>query len=444
MKDSKPDRRQGDFTETVSRSASSQTESSVRRRVAGLSVRPTDLTPDILRSSELTTGFRRAGRAVSMLSTHPKLQLLPQHTRTTSRSTALRPSSSHARLRSLHLPGLVSALPTIEASMRVHRCATPATVAGHEVATPIPRQPTQQDLQIAQSLLKSRKTRSVVLERSGNEHACPMLPTRPEHAEFGLLPRKPPAGEVATDSATKETSTDSATKKTPSSPIEIDFLAAQMLPKLVPSIKVGANVKIVDTTASMSRRRSLPLQPTNHTAGDVDEKPVQGTGRTFSTLRNHSLPSLSFTKRLPSRPLDLDPPSARREASPERVVMDRDGQLFCRVSTAETDSLAESAVSGFVLLPTPSDDGEDSSSSSSSEEQDDPRTGTIHCATLRPVSRSSSASFLVPAASVTPPPAQHAPTHSVDSLSSPSSRSNSTDSFTPSLTFPDRLSFGGE
>jgi hypothetical protein len=34
------------------------------------------------------------------------------------------------------------------------------------------------------------------------------------------------------------------TKKTPSSPIEIDFLAAQMLPKLVPSIKVGTNVKI--------------------------------------------------------------------------------------------------------------------------------------------------------------------------------------------------------
>lgn len=329
--------------------------------------------------------------------------------------------------------------------MRVPRCATPATVRGHEVATPMPRQPTQQDIQIAQSLLKSRKTRSVVLERPGSEHACPMLPTRSEHAEFGLLPRNPPAGAVATDSAAKEVSTDSATKKTPSSPIEIDFLAAQMLPKLVPSIKVGTNVKIVDTTASMSRRRSLPLQPTSDIAGGLHEAFSQGSKRRFSTLRNHSLPSLSFTKRLPSGPLELDPPSAKHGVSTERVVMGQDGQISCRVSAAETASLVESSVSGFVLLPTPSEGGADSSSTSL-EEQDDPRTGIIHCATLRPVSRSSSTSFLVPAASVTPPPAQHAPTHSVDTLSSlsSSSSSRSTDSFAPSLAFPDRLSFGGK
>ena len=290
-----------------------------------------------------------------MLSTHPKLQLLPQHTRTTSRSTALRQSASHARLRSLHLPGLVSALPIFEAPPPVPRCATPATIAGHQVATPIPKPATKQEIQIAQSLLNSRKTRSMVLERSGSAHACPTFQTRPEQAEFGLLPRNSPAEEV---------STDSATKKVPSHPVEIDFLSAQMLPKLVPSIKVGANVKIVDTTASISRRRSLPLQAANQTTGGFHEGPVQGSKRRFSTLRNHSLPSLSFTKRLPSGPSDLDPSSAKHGVSTVRVVMEQDGQISCRVSAAETASLAESSVSGFVLLPTPSEDGEDSSSSS--------------------------------------------------------------------------------
>lgn len=371
-----------------------------------------------------------------MLSTHPKLQLLPQHARSTSRSTALRPSSSHARLRSLHLPGLVSALSSSEAPpLPIPRCTTPATIAGHEVPTPMPRQATKQDFQIEQSLLKSRKTRSMVIERSGSEHACPAIQSRPEHAEFGLLPRNLPAA--------KEASTDSVPKKAPSNPIEIDFLAAQMLPKLVPSIKVGANVKIVDTTASMSRRRSLPLQSASQIVGGHHEGPVQGSKRRFSTLRNHLLPALSFTKRPSPRPSDVDPPSTQREDSPERFGLDHRVRPVCRVSTAETASLAESSVSGFVLLPTPSEDGEDSSCSSSGE-QDDPRTGTIHCATLRPVSRSSSASFLVPTAPVVPLRAQHAPTHSVDTLSSTSSSSSSTDSIAPSMTFPDRLSFGGK
>ncbi|KWU46622.1 hypothetical protein RHOSPDRAFT_31437 [Rhodotorula sp. JG-1b] len=336
--------------------------------------------PDGVMSSPTRRGS--FGRAISMLSTHPKLQLLPQHTRTISRSTALRPSASHARLRSLHLPGLVSALPASDAQLPIPRCATPATIAGHQVATPIPKPATKQEIQVAQSLLNSRKTRSMLLERSGSVHACPTFQTRPEHAEFGLLPHNSPAEEV---------STDSARKKVPSIPVEIDFLAAQMLPKLVPSIKVGANVKI--TTASMSRRPSFPLQPANQAAGDLDERPVQGTKRRFSTLRNHSLPTLSFMMRLPSGPLDLDPPCTRREASPERVVREEDGGSSS-ADTADTDSLAELSVSGFVLLPTPSEYGEDSSSSSS-EEEDDPRTGTIHCATLCPVSRSSSASVLL-------------------------------------------------
>lgn len=320
-----------------------------------------------------------------MLSAHPKLQLLPQHTRSTSRSTALRPSSSHARLRSLHLPGLVSALPAAEAPTPIPRCATPATIMAQ------PRQATKQDIQIAQSLLNSRKTRSMVFEHSSNGRACATAQTRLQHAEFGLLPRNSPA---------KEVSADSATKKTPSSPIEIDFLAAQMLPTLVPSIKVGANVKIVDTAASMSRRRSLPLQPASQTAGGHNEGPVRGSNRRFSTLRNHSLPSLAFTKRPSPRLSYSDAPSTGREVPPERVSLDQDGRRSCGVSMAETDSLAESSVSGFVLLPTPSEDGGDSSSSSN--QQDDPRTGTIHCATLRPVSRSSSASFLVPSAPTAP------------------------------------------
>ncbi|GAA5980640.1 hypothetical protein JCM10908_001718 [Rhodotorula pacifica] len=411
--------------------------------------------PDGVDSSPTPKGS--LGRAVSMLSTHPKLQLLPQqqHARTSSRSSAVRPPA-HARLRSLHLPKLSRGLtPEPVVPPAVPRCVSPAaTVGGYEMSTPAPapagpRRATEEETLIARSLLRSRKAKSkfVQVERPPEPGLADFEPPlAPAPLEFGF-PRRDPPSPGASRPVHPEAD------ETNPKDVEIDFLAAQMLPKLVPSIKVGASVKIGPKDTSMARRRSLPVSSmvegqSSSIAGGI----VGGRGqRRFSTLRNRSLPAFSATPLPPPVP-PKDHPTASGRSSSAIAPEARDGDGRCAtfsvepVNIASTDSLAdESSVSGFVLLPraslTPSDISfSTSTSSTTTDDGDDPRTGTIHCATLRPVSRSSS---LVAAGGARAPFAQakmqHAPTRSFDTLSS----STVTDeSFADRLTFPDRLSFG--
>ncbi|BGP52901.1 hypothetical protein JCM8202v2_000458 [Rhodotorula sphaerocarpa] len=97
------------------------------------------------------------GRAVSMLSSRPKLQILPQHARSTSVSSAVR-GPTHARLRSLHLPKLTGRQSDqAHRSAAAARCASPTTLAEHEARSKMPTRATHQDELIALSLLKSRK-----------------------------------------------------------------------------------------------------------------------------------------------------------------------------------------------------------------------------------------------------------------------------------------------
>lgn len=356
------------------------------------------------------------GRAVSMLSSRPKLQILPQHARSTSVSSAVR-GPTHARLRSLHLPKLTGRQSDeAHRSAAAARCASPTTLAEHEARSKMPTRATHQDELIALSLLKSRKAVPPPEQREPSQTASSM----PVYDDFGI--RRSKGG---TNAASGAAAVEVNAGERP--PPEIDYLSSLLLPRLVPTLKIGADTRIAPKDASLSRRRSMPLP--NLSSTPEQEGPVECTPSTrrLTSARQNSLPTLLFTPPPPSSSHGDETEPRARQSADAADSPDSFGRRPARPASLDTIS-TESSVSGFIFLA-------DSTRSSETwtEEGDDPRTGTIHCATLRPISRASSTSFYGPAL-----PARHVPTCSLDTATTFSSSSES------SLIFPERLGSGGK
>ncbi|POY71383.1 hypothetical protein BMF94_5695 [Rhodotorula taiwanensis] len=253
-----------------------------------------------------------------------------------------------------------------------------------------------QDTLIALSLLRSRKARSLYFDSS------PDAGMHLVASELGVLAPAAGSGSSASEVKVHE-----------KGPVEIDALTAHILPQLVPSLRIGSGVQIAPNSSASDRRRSLPI------ASLLDAP--RGRSVLLRPKRNRSLPALSFTPPEPEPELDAGRAaeiSRRTSGAPSLLSSpDRDRER------TETDS----SVSGFVLLDNETDESEASS------EEEDPRTGTIHCATLRPVSRGSSVSFYGPTLS------RHVTAMSLDSAAS---LTTTCESSTASLTFPERLSWG--
>lgn len=213
-----------------------------------------------------------------MLSAHPKLQILPQHARTSSRSTAVHLPLHHTRLRSLHLPSLVRAEKS-DSVLSVPRSASPpADATDQSAVSTTTRQPTRQEILITRALLKSQETPPLVTAELA-EHVEPLGAA----SEFGLAFRPP-----------LDSSPDSDKRESPMR--EFDSLIAQVLPKLVPTIKVGTNIGIVPLEfPSGSRRPSTPLEGISRMR---EATPEMGNGHEsvqaslcFTSWKNRSLPT---------------------------------------------------------------------------------------------------------------------------------------------------------
>ena len=221
------------------------------------------------------------GRAVSMLATHPKLQVLPSESvEPTSIASGFVKSASagHARLRSLKLSkATLGSFGEFGAAARTRSgsVASRKTVGGFEHArrasAPV-HVATATDELIALSLLRTRKP-------STDE---PRLPDKPR-VPFGFgratldvvgrgrsrsRSRSPSPAVTPTDfhfstrelSLTPTSSIVPTSAPAPPAPEDaqhtIDYLSAHVLPHLIPSIKLGGNVKVGPKDAPMPHRPS--------------------------------------------------------------------------------------------------------------------------------------------------------------------------------------------
>ncbi|BGP28827.1 hypothetical protein JCM10296v2_000563 [Rhodotorula toruloides] len=224
----------------------------------------------------------KLGRAISMLETHPKLQLLPLPTTETSTTSAVKSAlTGHARLRSLKLSKATigSFGETGKTRPRAGSGASRKTVGGfehHARHVSAPLDPT--DTSLVVSLLKAKKRASDshrqpsreripfgfkdsnVLERpaSTSISKSPLsLPSFAPPAEFTGLTR-----ELTISSIDSKPHMDSP-PPVPPLPKQIDYLSAQVLPKLVPSIKLGNSVSVAAKDAPLPRPASTTLVTTD-------------------------------------------------------------------------------------------------------------------------------------------------------------------------------------
>lgn len=218
------------------------------------------------------------GRAVSMLAAHPKLQVLPTVSGEPSSIASgfvKSASTGHARLRSLKLSkATIGSFGELGSAARARSgsVASRKTVAGFEHArrasAPV-RVATATDELIALLLLRTRKP-------SAEEPRLPSKPRVPfsfgrstfDAASRGRSRSRSPSPAVTPVDfhfSTRElrlTPTSSIclnSRPGPSSsdaPPTIDYLSAHLLPQLVPSIKLGENVKVGRKDAPMPLRRS--------------------------------------------------------------------------------------------------------------------------------------------------------------------------------------------
>lgn len=238
-----------------------------------------------------------AGRAMSTLAAHPKLLILPTNTDSVTSGFSSPTTPGHARLRSLTLSkSTITSLGPFR--QRSESTASRTTVAGfeHSHSTPpaVHRHSDLSDELLTRSLLASRKaswngfrrvpfgfgSRSTddLPDKKHTPSPSPTTPTAPAEfgfntREFSLSPAPPPR------------------QSTGRTDYSIDFLSSQLLPRLVPSVKVGRNTPVDAKDAPLHRRRS--------SAGTTFEaKTTSSLGRGFAPnrrSRNHrnlSLPGI--------------------------------------------------------------------------------------------------------------------------------------------------------
>ncbi|BGP21637.1 hypothetical protein JCM10295v2_000512 [Rhodotorula toruloides] len=215
----------------------------------------------------------KLGRAISMLEAHPKLQLLPSPTAQVSITSAVQSASTgHARLRSLKLSKATTGSfgETGKTRPRTGSGASRKTVCGfehHARHVSAPLDPT--DTSLIVSLLKAKK-------RASDSHRQPSrerIPfgfkdsnARERPASTGFCSKPPLASPSFAPSADFNalireltlSSVDSRPHMDSPPPVpplaqEIDYLSAQVLPKLVPSIKLGNSVTVASKNAPPPR-----------------------------------------------------------------------------------------------------------------------------------------------------------------------------------------------
>ncbi|GAA5834288.1 hypothetical protein JCM9279_004270 [Rhodotorula babjevae] len=312
------------------------------------------------------------GRAVSMLATHPRLQVLP--------SASIEPSSiasgfvksasaGHARLRSLKLSKATLG-PFGEfgaaARSRSGSIASRKTVGGFEhsrrASAPV-HVATATDELIALSLLRTRKP-------STDE---PRLPDKPR-VPFGFgrttldvvgrgrsrsRSRSPSPAVTPTDFhfSTRElnlTPTSSVPPAPPSQDAQptIDYLSAHVLPHLVPSIKLGSNVKVGPEHAPMPRRPSS-VHAAHVTAAHASSSLGVRSARSFAAFSNGgSLGSRAArTRRRMSLPVFVQQqqPSVPRPSQDVWVAVDETPAPAAR--TAQEEVRASSSGEEAAALP---------------------------------------------------------------------------------------------
>ncbi|GAA5976878.1 hypothetical protein JCM11641_000898 [Rhodosporidiobolus odoratus] len=263
----------------------------------------------------------RVGRALSMLDAHPRLQVLPdaivEPTSSSSGFVKAAASTGHARLRSLKLSKATVAAVTdfgAKTRPRAGSAASRRTVAGFEhtrrASAPNPR-----DELVAISLRRSRKTptqlqlpsKQIPFGSGGSarsaSHSTLGLPkpegfstpspiSSPSPYPISSFTRDLTSGTRDFDSSPSlssfppSTRAPSARSASPS-PLKIDYLSSQVLPQLVPSIKVGKDIQIESKQSSLPRRRST--LSSNYTS---DSLPSASSKR----LRNHRKLSLPLVK----------------------------------------------------------------------------------------------------------------------------------------------------
>ncbi|KAL7340979.1 hypothetical protein BJY59DRAFT_117531 [Rhodotorula toruloides] len=214
----------------------------------------------------------KLGRAISMLEAHPKLQLLPSPTPVTSTASAVKSASTgHARLRSLKLSKATigSFGETGTTRPRAGSGASRKTVGGfehHARHVSAPLDPT--DTSLVVSLLKAKK-RASDSHRQPSRERIPFgfkdsnTRERPASTSISKSPLISPSFAPSADftGLTRELTISSIDSKphtdppppVPPLPQQIDYLSAKVLPKLVPSIKLGNNVSVAAKDAPLPR-----------------------------------------------------------------------------------------------------------------------------------------------------------------------------------------------
>ncbi|GAA6047332.1 hypothetical protein JCM3770_001891 [Rhodotorula araucariae] len=263
------------------------------------------------------------GRALSMVATHPKLQVLPTTTVEPASVTSgfvKSASTGHARLRSLKLSKA-----TIGSFGELGRAARPRagssvsrkTVGGHEHARRRASMPVlASDQAIAMSLLRSRKAAADAPTVSGQarvpggpgEFALrSTLDALDERADSYTPP--PPVVPVDFHFSTRELSLSPTSSTFPATALPplpsahppvpdhtIDYLSAHLLPQLVPSIKLGANVKVGPQDAPLPRRRSSTNEaPAPPASASLSARSFAGfAGASFASRRSRKNRGLSL------------------------------------------------------------------------------------------------------------------------------------------------------
>ncbi|GAA5988550.1 hypothetical protein JCM5350_004450 [Sporobolomyces pararoseus] len=198
----------------------------------------------------------RIGRALSILSTHPKLQLLSTETDTFASTSGFVKSATtngHTRLRSLKLSkGTIASMGEWKPSRpRANSSASRKTVGGFEHARNISAPANAFDTAIAMQLLASRsKTPDPALEPVSILSTTP-LPRRKRAFSSCHTPSPLPDSQhfdfsyreiTVSPSACSLPATNDPREST--RPISIDFLSSQILPQLVPSLRLGPSLPV--------------------------------------------------------------------------------------------------------------------------------------------------------------------------------------------------------
>ncbi|GAA5908213.1 uncharacterized protein JCM6883_004310 [Sporobolomyces salmoneus] len=407
----------------------------------------------------------RIGRALSILSTHPKLQLLNAADEepnsvvgSTSGFVKSAPTTGHVRLRSLKLSkGTIASMGHPKPSRpRAGSSASRKTVGGFEHARNTSAPATEFDRAIAMRLLSSRpKTPnppigsepSDYLSRQNQTPSLSPSPTPspvPLPHEFDFSYR-----EISLETDPSSTTASASDPRESTRPISIDFLSSQVLPQLVPSLRIGSSLQIDSRSGPIptppksmnvnARRRmrnvrslSLPLSTNTTLNSLLSDGGAQAEDEIWIAVdEDESVPSSKGAEEEEEHRVELSPKVESIVAKHERSASSsiRLDISFDWEAVDETEVLEGATIAGESLEGTEEDQRRCRSnapsptapftpilplnlsrrplpvaqsapsprgsivhkgsrvSSGSGEEDEDVHTSTFHCATVRPVVR---------------------------------------------------------